>query len=297
MARTGKYAIICFSGTGNTQFVSDELRKRLEDEGYFCNIYHADRIWASCGRGPGFRGDRNLAAYRMRDLTSDADSVILSFPTYASDVPDPIKSLIDLMPAGNGKSVSVVSTVGLIGGDACLIPIRTLERRGYRPVYAGYVRMPNNLKVPPLDIFRIRNGKDLDRFYDSAGEKIDKISRILMEGKPSFEGAGLGSVLIGLVQRSSNKLMAELFRRGLEASDTCVGCGLCVSTCPAGNITRTGKKPVFGKRCCHCLRCYNFCPVEAIQFTKRTKDAAKYPRYRGFADWKPPRLYSAARTD
>lgn len=56
------------------------------------------------------------------------------------------------------------------------------------------------------------------------------------------------------------------------------------------NISLDRGFPEFGKNCCICLRCYNFCPVNAINVTSQTLDEKKYPRYKGFDGWKPPIL-------
>jgi Fe-S-cluster-containing hydrogenase component 2 len=57
-----------------------------------------------------------------------------------------------------------------------------------------------------------------------------------------------------------------------------------------GNISLAKGYPEFGTDCCMCLRCYNFCPGNAIQITEHTRDEKKYNRYKGFDGWKPPRL-------
>lgn len=57
------------------------------------------------------------------------------------------------------------------------------------------------------------------------------------------------------------------------------------------NMKRGTFVPQFGNKCCLCMRCYSFCPVCAIQVTKKTLDTKLYVRYRGFNHWVPPRLY------
>lgn len=47
--------------------------------------------------------------------------------------------------------------------------------------------------------------------------------------------------------------------------DTCVGCGLCVKTCPVDALSMVEKKAVVdAEECIDCGACVDACPVEAI---------------------------------
>ncbi len=53
----------------------------------------------------------------------------------------------------------------------------------------------------------------------------------------------------------------------------CVGCGICVTTCPLGNIIKldeeTGKAVAFNPMgCAGCFKCYERCPIKAIQMVE-----------------------------
>jgi ferredoxin len=60
-------------------------------------------------------------------------------------------------------------------------------------------------------------------------------------------------------------------------ADKCIGCGACVSVCPASpNVyemqdTKTGKKSVVKHKeaCIECGACVASCPVEAIKMTQK----------------------------
>ena len=45
----------------------------------------------------------------------------------------------------------------------------------------------------------------------------------------------------------------------------CNSCGLCVKLCPVNNIELI-KYPEFLNNCCLCMRCFAYCPKEAISF-------------------------------
>lgn len=50
-------------------------------------------------------------------------------------------------------------------------------------------------------------------------------------------------------------------------TDTCIGCGACVGTCPSDAIElgEDGKATVIAENCIGCLSCTMACPVEAIK--------------------------------
>ncbi|GAI06359.1 unnamed protein product, partial [marine sediment metagenome] len=54
-----------------------------------------------------------------------------------------------------------------------------------------------------------------------------------------------------------------------------------VEFCPTNNIRFENEEFVWGDDCNICLRCYNLCPEDAVQFKKGTLDKKKYPRYKG----------------
>ena len=58
--------------------------------------------------------------------------------------------------------------------------------------------------------------------------------------------------------------------------DLCIGCGKCAANCPMNNIQLKDGRPIWGRECTHCMTCICYCPVEAIEYGKRS---AGKPRY------------------
>jgi len=286
-----RFLILYFSGTGNTDYVARQVYERILHFGHACVIKSVDWIWARAGRGPGRRGNEQELARHLAELNNGVTDLVLAYPTYASDVPRPLAEILPLLPDVDGVRMSVVATYALAGGDGCDVPERVLRPKGYKTFVTGYVKMPNNFKLPPVNHPEIENGAKLDHFHRSSAREIDEIVGHLIDGHRHTEGRGLGARLLGFSQRATEQMMAGAIARHMFATAACVKCRLCESTCPMGNITFTHEYPEFADRCCSCLRCYHSCPAEAIQVTDKTRDTDKYPRYKGFDHWHPPRLY------
>ena len=58
--------------------------------------------------------------------------------------------------------------------------------------------------------------------------------------------------------------------------DTCIGCGKCEKACPLNNIKLVDHRPVWGKRCTHCMACICRCPKEAIEYGKHSEGLPRY---------------------
>ncbi|MFH1287900.1 MAG: EFR1 family ferrodoxin [bacterium] len=289
--KQGHYQILYFSGTGNSEYAALQLRDKLLADGNICDMHAVDVLWAAAHRAPGIFGDENLLSARLGDLLKDAAVLVLVYPTYASDIPEPMKEVIPLLPDVKDVGLVVVSTVHAAGGDCCALPLRELEKKGYQPLFAGYIKMPNNFKLPPLPFPSIKNGDDLKKYFSSVAKEIDFILDKLASGQKYIQGAGLFSCILGVFQRSGEKFLARYLYKNMFADETCIKCGLCAASCPMGNITFDKERPKFADNCCFCLRCYHGCPVSAIQVTAKSKNTKKYPRYKGLKDWEIKRLY------
>ena len=60
------------------------------------------------------------------------------------------------------------------------------------------------------------------------------------------------------------------------ADEKCTACGICAKLCPSRNIVITEGKPVWQHRCEQCFACLQWCPEEAIQYGKNTKNKKRY---------------------
>ncbi|MCA0386417.1 MAG: 4Fe-4S binding protein [Firmicutes bacterium] len=66
---------------------------------------------------------------------------------------------------------------------------------------------------------------------------------------------------------------------GFDA-EACTNCGLCIRICPMKNLSEDEKTPKAAGHCALCLRCYNYCPVQAITYMGKKHDPRRGLPYR-----------------
>ena len=64
--------------------------------------------------------------------------------------------------------------------------------------------------------------------------------------------------------------------KNFRVTEKCNGCGKCEQRCPLNNVKLTNGKPVWGKKCTHCMACIAGCPAEAIEYGKKTVGKPRY---------------------
>ena len=255
--------IYYYSGTGNTAWVVRRLVERLSELG--------DRVTAtSCEDiSP---SDVDLAA---------CDVIGVALPISASFAPRIFRDFVRAWPPGEGKPLFAVASAGYVAGDVCWYATRSLRAKGYRPFLYGNVIMPNNFFIPPMAVLPVTPPERVPARLARAELKIGRLAGFVHRRVTHLEGIGVVGRLVGILQRLAGEGFETRFFRPFFASENCTQCGWCVEHCPVGNIEMTQDGPRFLDHCVLCLRCYSFCPVQAVQATERTRDVRKFRRYAG----------------
>lgn len=215
------------------------------------------------------------------DLTSKTEShtgrVGFCFPVYSWGVPPVVLKLIETLDSSvlKDKYLYAVLTCGDEAGLAADMFRNALQRRGVTLNAAFTVIMPNDyVMLPGFDI----DSKELEQTkLRDAMARLKQILPILQGGKDADD------VYKGPMAWMKTKLVYPLFRKwGVQTKrwkvDTlrCVGCGKCVTHCPAGNIRLVDASPVWGRNCYSCTACFHICPVRAIDYGRFTKGKKQY---------------------
>ena len=234
-----KIDIYCFSGTGNTLLAAQAMAGVFRERGVETRILPLEKSDPS-------------AVDLSRTLG-------LAFPVAAQSTYPFVWDFIDRLPPGRGTGVFMVDTLHSFSGGMVGPLRKVMTRKGYRPLGAKEIKMPNNFFPGRID-------PDKNERKKSAGlERARRFAAGLLVGTASW---GRVPVFSGLICRfSRSRPVWELLRRRGEKfrvdPSACLRCGLCSRLCPVENISMDDL-PVFAGRCRLCMRCLSFCPAGAI---------------------------------
>lgn len=255
--------ILYFSGTGNSAWVATRLASRLRDYGEATELLSVEN---------GYRDDIEVDPSGMLGMV---------FPVHASRPPSIFEQALAAVPEADGTAAFAVATAGFAGGDTAWFAVKRLEAAGYRPFLWTTVVMGNNLHLPVLSPFPVTPPDAMPMRRQEAERRIDDLARRIHGGEPLRNGHGVGGRLLGGAQRALAGTLEGLAFGGFYADGRCTRCGWCVEHCPVGNIGMGEYGPVFWDKCIICMRCYSFCPTEAVQASPKTEDRERFRRYKG----------------
>lgn len=249
---------IYLSGTGNTKHCVQKFLSALDSDAKCVPIEDKESI----------------------DTIRNNGDIVLAYPTQFSNVPFMVKDFVirnkDLW---EGKKIFLITTMGAFSGDGTGCLARVLKRYGAIILGGMQIRMPDAVCDSKLLKKSLEENR---RIVHEADAKIDKAtSDIKQDGKYPKEGLSFFAHMAGLFgQRLWFYKKTADYSKKLKISDSCIGCGLCASNCPMGNLSiQNGKAVNFGK-CAMCYRCISICPKKAITLLgKEVVEQCRYEKY------------------
>ncbi|MCR5649120.1 MAG: EFR1 family ferrodoxin [Oscillospiraceae bacterium] len=243
--------ILFFTGTGNSE-------------------YAARRIGRITGETPVSLVNR-IRSGDTSPLESETPWVICA-PIYAWQMPRIVRDHIAATELRGSRDVYFVLTCGGDTGNADKYARRLCESKGLNFRGLARVVMPENY----IAMFSAPDEEEARRIIEKAVPGIDAAAELIREGRdlPPVKKGVMAGFLSAAVNRGF--YASAIKDRDFFATDACISCGLCAEVCPLGNIELRDGRPVWKGTCTQCMSCICRCPVQAIEYGK--KSAGK-PRY------------------
>jgi len=256
-----KSVLFYFSGTGNTLWAVNQLAEHFQN----CEVYSIE------------------AQLDIISILEAAEFVVFAYPIYGSDLPLPMKQFLQKLP----RDDRVIKTYAMVtqwkfSGDGGVL-IREFLPKRFELSGTTHIFMPNNISVTPFKfLFRYTNDPvKLKKVLDKAKTKIDRFAEEINHQHTHLVGDQIFSNLLGRMQRSPFRKYYDGFTDDIAFdTDVCTNCGLCIQLCPVANLSNDEKTPKAAGNCALCLRCYNYCPVQAVTYMGKKHIASRGIPYR-----------------
>lgn len=243
--------IFCFSGTGNSLYVTEQIEKTSGD-----NIVMMTE------------NERKLhKTYEIKEN----ETLGFVFPIHWWGVPAMVEDFVRDMKIEVPKETYIyaVATFGLMSGNG-LYDLRRLLSEKNVVLSANYeVKMVDNYVVG----YELAKEEKRKEILAQADIVIKSIVEQIMERQKNVIHDGIFLPLKPLVHQ---QYKCTSHQKKFYATDSCVGCGLCEKNCPSNAIVMENNKPQWTKNCSFCLKCINSCPREAVQYGKGTEHRNRY---------------------
>ena len=262
--------MIYFSGTGNTQLITNELKKELENTGNEVFVYTVEQLSSE-------------TTIDIKDAT-----VGLGFPVYKFTYPRIMERIMPLL----GKSTStakvtpffVYSTYCRFAANSLHHMAKEVEKLGLKLITSKSFKCPSN-GIASLKEKVSFEYQTVMYFENNIDSSIRNFANTIVKNTDDYYKTGkcikhyggfADSLKISIVGNIEKSRYPELT---IDKS-TCNLCRLCVKRCPENNlIFDKGKVIILDiENCMHCLRCMHHCPTHSITFGELVYGPNRYTK-------------------
>ena len=243
--------IFCFSGTGNSRYIARRIAQASQDTIMDLNA--------------------KIKANDHMKLQTGSNIIIVA-PTYAWRIPRAVSDWLSKTELTGARRIWFVMDCGGEIGNADKYNRRLAQQK--RLVYMGTAQivMPENY----IAMFGAPQAAEARKIVEKAEPAILNAITCIQAGHV------FAALRKSLYDRFMSGPVNPVFYRFFVKADTfradnrCTGCGQCARKCPLNNIQIEDGKPVWGKNCTHCMACICYCPMEAIEYGKKSLGKPRY---------------------
>lgn len=254
--------VLYYSATGNTEYIAQELAKRLDDT---C-INLLERI----------------KKQDFSNLHSEKPFIICA-PVYVCEMPRFLSAYLKKQTFTGNKNVYFIFTSGGYCGISGQLAKWMFRKKKMNYLGHAEFKMPRNYIAN--DSYPMLSKEEIIERIKTSYHMITPVAKAIQAGqKLKARHIFLFETIITLPFNpvwSKYKLVAKDF----YSTDACIGCGKCATLCPLNNIQLKDKAPVWGDHCSHCMACIGNCPTRAIEYGTITQNKEQYNfgKYRAVA--------------
>ncbi len=248
---------IYLSGTGNTKYCMNLLVKGLEPNAAVMSLDNPNVVKA----------------------IEENDVIFLGYPVQFSNAPYMVRDFIHKNPTiWKGRQVFCLATMALFSGDGAGCTARILKKYGAHILGGLHVRMPDSICDNKLLKKSVEKNRET---VVKATKKLEQTVISIKKGNYPKAGITFFAYIAGLFgQRLWFYHKTAGYSDRLKIHEACVGCGLCVKSCPMKNLSIKEGKAVSGNKCTMCYACVSQCPHKAITLLgKEVKEQCRLDKY------------------
>lgn len=243
--------VLTFTGTGNSRYVARRIADALGEPLLSIN----DRLRAG-DTAPVETGER----------------LILVTPTYAWRIPRVVRDWLCRTAFPGAERAWFVMTCGSEIGNADHYNRRLCQEKGLAPMGTAQIVMPENY----VAMFGVPEAEEAREIVARAEPDIRRTIDAIRAGEalPPARNDLYGRFMSGPV----NPVFYACFVKAdaFTAGEACTGCGQCAARCPLNNVTLREGRPVWGKRCTHCMACLCYCSAKTIEYGTKSRNKPRY---------------------
>ena len=243
--------ILILSGTANSKYVAMRIADALGDALVNLN----DRIKAS-----------------DTSLVETGERVIIVTPTYAWRIPRVVRDWLRKTELRGAKQAWFVMTCGSEIGNADKYNRELCAEKVISCMGTAQIVMPENY----IAMFSAPQADEAREIVAKAEPNIDCVIASIQSNQPFAPTRN--NLYDRFMSGPVNPIFYKFFVKAnaFTVSSACIGCGQCAKRCPMNNVTLKDGKPVWGRNCTHCMACICYCPVSAIEYSKKSVGQPRY---------------------
>lgn len=243
--------ILYFSATGNSEYLAKKLSQLIDDEALDLFSYIKNKE-----QGKFF----------------SKKPYVLVTPTYSWRVPRFLSEYLQESEFSGSDEVYLLMDYGDSCGNAEKYIKKDLYAMNLKFKGLYGIQMPENY----LMLFDLASDEKNKNIISAADGELKKFAEFIKnkEELPSLKSNFIGRIESSLVNKLFFKFIVK--DKKFYHTDACIKCGLCAKVCVLNNITYTDGYPKWNGNCTHCAACIAKCPVNAIEYGKKTIGKKRY---------------------